>query len=73
MQVYVSWSQGPAANVELLEAMLEARHELAVLLGYHSYAAFRADDASLAGEENSHVDKTAMACQTCQLRACLPA
>ena len=49
-QVYLAWLRGPAANVKLLETMLAARHELAGLLGYSSYAAFRADDASLAGE-----------------------
>lgn len=43
-------AQGPAANLALLDHMLAARHQLGTMLGFQSYAAFKAADGTLAGE-----------------------
>lgn len=48
-QVYMAGSQGPVDNLALLDHMLSARHQLATLLGFRSYAAFKAADGTLAG------------------------
>jgi hypothetical protein len=49
-QVYMAGAQGPAANLALLDHMLAARHQLGTLLGFQSYAAFKAADGTLAGK-----------------------
>jgi hypothetical protein len=48
-QVYLAGASGPAENLALLDHMLAARHQLGTLLGFDSYAAFKAADGSLAG------------------------
>jgi hypothetical protein len=48
-QVYLAGAAGPASNLGLLDDMLACRHQLAQLLGYPSYAAFKAADSTLAG------------------------
>jgi len=48
-QVYLAGAKGPAENLALLDHMLSARHQLGTLLGFESYAAFKAADATLAG------------------------
>lgn len=48
-QVYLAGARGPEANLVLLDNMLTARHQLGTLLGFNSYAAFRAADGTLAG------------------------
>ncbi len=52
LQVYMAGAQGPAANLALLDHMLAARHQLACLLGFESYAAFKAADGTLAGRRH---------------------
>jgi Zn-dependent oligopeptidase len=49
-QVYMAGAQGPAENLSMLDHMLAARHQLGTLLGFRSYAAFKAADGTLAGE-----------------------
>lgn len=48
-QVYLAGATSPEANLGLLDHILATRHELARLLGYESYAAFKAADGTLAG------------------------
>jgi Zn-dependent oligopeptidase len=47
--VYLAGAAAPAANLALLDDMLACRHDLARLLGFPSYAAFKAADSTLAG------------------------
>jgi hypothetical protein len=49
LQVYLAGAAAPAANLALLDDMLACRQSLAQLLGYPSYAAFKAADSTLAG------------------------
>lgn len=49
VQVYMAGAQGPAENLALLDHMLSARHQMGTLLGFRSYAAFKAADGTLAG------------------------
>jgi hypothetical protein len=49
LQVYLAGAAAPAANLALLDDMLACRHQLAQLLGFPSYAAFKAADSTLAG------------------------
>jgi Zn-dependent oligopeptidase len=48
-QVYLAAAGTPASNLSLLDDMLECRKQLAQLLGFPSYAAFKVADATLAG------------------------
>eukprot|EP00879_Flechtneria_rotunda_P021241 GHRR01022377.1.p1 GENE.GHRR01022377.1~~GHRR01022377.1.p1 ORF type:complete len:527 (+),score=170.00 GHRR01022377.1:1082-2662(+) len=48
-QVYLAAATSPEANLSLLTGMLGCRHKLARLLGYTSYAHFKASDSTLAG------------------------
>jgi Zn-dependent oligopeptidase len=47
--VYLAGASGPTANLALLDHILSTRHQLAHLLGFDSYAAFKAADGSVAG------------------------
>lgn len=49
LQVYMAGAQGPAENLSMLDHMLGARHQMGTLLGFNSYAAFKAADGTLAG------------------------
>eukprot|EP00775_Hariotina_reticulata_P012131 gene12131-12269_t len=48
-KVYMAAAATPASNLLLLDDMLACRKQLAELLGFPSYAAFKAADATLAG------------------------
>jgi hypothetical protein len=50
LQVYLAGASSPRANLVLLDHILSTRHELARLLGFDSYAAFKAADDTLAGD-----------------------
>ena len=57
MQVYLAGAQGPKDNLVLLDHMLSTRHELGSLLGFKSYAAFKAADGTLAGEGSARLGR----------------
>ncbi|KAL4424571.1 hypothetical protein ABPG77_009155 [Micractinium sp. CCAP 211/92] len=45
----------PGANLAALDALVEARHEVAALMGFPSYAAYQLDAFSLAGQPSAVV------------------
>jgi hypothetical protein len=53
--VYLAGAAGPAANLALLQRMLSTSRDLATLLGYPSYAHYKAADATLAGTPDAVV------------------
>ena len=61
-----SVSRATPRNIEVLQGMLEKRHELATLLGYRSWAEYVTEDKMIASAGNAvaFVERTAAAART---------
>jgi Zn-dependent oligopeptidase len=48
VQAYIAGNSTPAANLDLLDEVISCRSNMAALLGFDSYTAFRCHDQTLA-------------------------
>lgn len=49
-EVLLAGLQHPSANLQLLDQIIDSRHEMAVLMGYGSYAEYKLHGTTLAGK-----------------------